>query len=50
MTTIREQIQSKALDILKTRKRGVRYTKLVEAIKRSYPDASENTILGYVCN
>lgn len=48
MTTKREQIQSKALDILKTHKRGVRYTKLVRTIKKSFPETPENTIFGYV--
>ena len=50
MSTRRETIIQKALEILKNNPDGVRYTDLVKRIKNELPDLNENTICGTVYN
>jgi len=50
MPTRREQIQSRAIEILRNSPQGVRYSQLVNTIKESLPDIPINTIHGTVWN
>lgn len=50
MPTRREQIQSKAMEILRNNPQGVRYSQLVDIIKESFPDIPSNTIRGTIWN
>ncbi|MBI2131198.1 hypothetical protein HYU10_05535 [Candidatus Woesearchaeota archaeon] len=50
MPTIKEQIKTKAIEILKNNKQGVRYSHLVNMIKESFPNFAINTIHGTVWN
>jgi hypothetical protein len=50
MPTRRQQIQLKAIEILLKNPEGVRYSRLVNEIKASYPDIPINTIHGTVWN
>ncbi len=50
MVTRREQIQLRAIEILKNSPQGLRYTGLVNSIKEAYPEIPENTIHGTVWN
>jgi hypothetical protein len=48
MTTITEQIQETAIEILKTTPQGIRTTQLINAIKKKLPDVHSKTINGTV--
>ncbi|MFH1232220.1 MAG: hypothetical protein V1709_12070 [Planctomycetota bacterium] len=50
MSTRKEQIQSKAVEILQDNQSGIRYSQLVNTIKESFPDIPINTIHGSVWN
>jgi len=50
MPTRREQIQSKAIEILRNSPQGVRYSQLVDLIKDSLPNIPSNTIRGTIWN
>jgi len=50
MPTRKEQIQSKAIEILRNSPQGVRYSQLVDLIKDSLPDIPSNTIRGTIWN
>jgi len=50
MPTRREQIQSKAIEILRNSPQGVRYSQLLDMIKDSLPNISSNTIRGTIWN
>ena len=50
MPTRKEQIQSKAIEILRNDPQGVRYSQLLTMIKESFPDISSNTIRGTIWN
>jgi len=50
MPTRRELIQSKAIEILRNNSQGVRYSRLVNDIKASFPEIPVNTIHGTVWN
>jgi len=50
MPTRREQIQSKAIEILRNSPQGVRYSQLLDLIKESLPNISSNTIRGTIWN
>jgi len=50
MPTRKEQIQSKAIEILRNDPQGVRYSQLLAMIKESFPDISSNTIRGTIWN
>jgi hypothetical protein len=50
MPTRRKQIQLKAIEILKRNPLGIRYSRLVNEIKTSFPDIPVNTIHGTVWN
>lgn len=50
MPTRREQIQSRAIEILRNSPQGVRYSQLLDQIKDSLPDISSNTIRGTIWN
>jgi hypothetical protein len=50
MPTRKEQIQSKAIEILRNNPQGVRYSQLLDMIKESFPDISSNTIRGTIWN
>jgi len=50
MPTRREQIQSKAIEILRNTPQGVRYSQLIDLIKESFPDIPSNTIRGTIWN
>src|SRR4030066_1754901 len=50
MTTRRELIQAKAIEILKNNPQGIRYSQLINKIKESLTDVPINTIHGTVWN
>lgn len=50
MPTRREQIKSKAVEILKGDSQGVRYSPLVRMLKEAFPDIPSKTIHGTVWN
>src|SRR4030066_1983840 len=46
MPTSKEKVRSKAIEILKSRPNGIRYTELVNAIHDAIPEIPINTIQG----
>lgn len=48
--TRRERIQQRALELLDSAPRGIRYSELVNQVHASYPDFPKNTIYGNVWN
>lgn len=50
MPTKKEQITSKAIEILRNTPQGVRYSELVNQINESFPDIPNNTIQGTIWN
>lgn len=50
MTTRKEKIISKALEILKSNPNGVRYSDLIRKIRREFPDFPQGTIHGNIWN
>jgi len=50
MPTRREQIQSKAIEVLRNNPQGIRYSQLVDIIKASFPEIPSNTIRGTIWN
>ncbi len=50
MTTRREQIKTKAVELLRNNPQGIRYSQLVNVIHDSFPDIPINTIQGTVWN
>ena len=50
MTTRREQIKTKAVELLRNNPQGIRYSQLVNMIHDSFPDIPVNTIHGTVWN
>ena len=50
MPTYKERIEAKAIEILRNNPDGVRYSKLINEIKASLPDANVNHIRGTIWN
>jgi len=50
MATKKEQITSKAIELIKLTPEGIRYSELVAKIQREFPDTPINTIHGTVWN
>lgn len=48
MTTKQEQIETKAIELLKTAPQGMRTSQLINAIKQNLPDIHPKTINGTV--
>ena len=50
MSTKRERIRSKAIELLRNNQQGLRYSELLRMIKESFPDMPTNTIEGSIWN